>query len=202
MEIPWNQDASGGPNNDGHDVISCFDCHVASGHGGPNNPDYQRMLRDPIDFNSMEEAVSDTDLPAGMGATVDTFCLRCHKSTIYVDGTNGSVFEYHGADQSQHGSAGGNELGCLGCHAGTAELTDETYWNGAARGNIHGASFTWPAEAWTPNEPTVTFLLGGWLDGYKEQGSWSNKDGYWKPACGGGQCNHSGGTKYWTPVAD
>lgn len=191
MESPWNQDST-------HDQISCFDCHVTTGHGDPN----QRMLLAAIDFNTMEEATVKTDLPSGMGDTVEAFCIRCHKSTVYVSGNTGSVFEYHGTDQSQHGSAGGNELGCLGCHGGTVELTDQTYWNGSAKGNIHGGSFTWPADAWTPNEPTTAFLVGGWLDGYQEQGNWSNKDGWWEPACGGGKCQHSGGTKFWTPVSD
>ena len=89
----------------------------------------------------------------------------------------------------------------MGCHGGTVELHDQTFYNGAARGNIHGGSFTWPAGSMSA-EPTITFLLGGWLDGYKAEGSWSNKEGYWSAACGGGKCNHSGGTKYWTPVAD
>lgn len=179
-------------------ILTCFDCHGANGHGYSN----QRMLVDSIDFATMEAAVSDTDLPTGMGATVEAFCTRCHRSTVYVDGNNGSIYEFHGADQSQHSSAGGNELGCMGCHAGTVELTNQTYSNGAAPGNIHGGSFIWPTGSWTVGESSPSFLLGGWLDGYKLQGSWSTKDGYWKAACGGGQCNHSGGTKYWTPVAD
>jgi hypothetical protein len=187
MESPWNQ------NND-HNLISCFDCHGTNGHGYAN----QRMLRSPIDFATMEATTAKANLPAGMGATVEAFCVTCHKSSVYVNGNLGSRFEYHGADQSQHGAAGGNELGCMGCHGGTVELTNG-YANGAARGNIHGATFTW--STWS-TEPTITFMLGGWLDGYQAQGQWSAKDGFWKPACGGGQCNHSGGTKYWTPVAD
>ncbi len=196
MESPWNQ-------SDDHNQISCFDCHGVNGHGSAN----QRMLLTAIDFTTMEATTVEADLPAGMGATVDALCITCHKSTVYVDNGSGnsvdigSIFEYHGAAQSQHGSGGGNELGCMGCHGGTVELHNETYSNGAARGNIHGTSFTWPAGSMSA-EPTITFLLGGWIDGYKAEGQWSNKDGWWNAACGGGQCNHSGGTKYWSPVAD
>ena len=159
------------------------------------------MLRAAIDFNSIEDATERSHLDVADGTAIEAFCSKCHKSSVYVSGATGSKFEYHGTDQSQHGAAGNNELGCMGCHAGTVESHNETYFNGAARGIIHGASFTWPAGSMS-EEPTITFLLGGFIDGYKAQGSWSNKDGYWSAACGGGKCNHSGGTKYWTPVAD
>jgi hypothetical protein len=160
------------------------------------------MLVDPIDFATIEAATTRSDLSTITGTPIETFCSRCHSSSVYVSGADGSVFEFHGTDQSQHGAAGNNELGCMGCHAGTVELTDEATSNGSARGNIHGGTFIWPTGSWTEGEDSPSFLLGGFLDGYKLQGSWSNKNNWWEPACGGGQCNHSGGTKYWTPVAD
>jgi hypothetical protein len=185
-------------------ILTCFDCHTANGHGSSN----QRTLLDPIDFATMEAATTRNDLSTITGTPVETFCSRCHSSSVYVSGADGSVFEFHGTDQSQHGAAGNNELGCMGCHAGTVNLIEldgqdnPIYDNGAARGNIHGGNFTWPTGSWTEGEDSPSFLLGGFLDGYKLQGSWSNKNNWWEPACGGGQCNHNGGTKYWTPVAD
>ncbi|MHC4117142.1 MAG: cytochrome c3 family protein [Planctomycetota bacterium] len=185
-------------------ILTCFDCHTANGHGSSN----QRALTDPIDFATIEAATVRSDLSSVSGTFVETFCSNCHLSDVYVSDFSGSKFEFHGADQSQHGAAGGNELGCMGCHAGTVNLIEldaqdnPIYSNGAARGSIHGGNFTWPTGSWTAGETSPSFLLGGFLDGYKLQGSWSNKDGFWKAACGGGQCNHNGGTKYWTPVAD
>jgi hypothetical protein len=179
-------------------ILTCFDCHTANGHGGSN----QRALVDPIDFATIEAATTRSDLSTITGTPIETFCSRCHEASVYVTGSNGSVFEFHGTDQSQHGAAGNNELGCMGCHAGTVELTDEATSNGSARGNIHGGTFIWPTGSWTEGEDSPSFLLGGFLDGYKLQGNWSNKNNWWEPACGGGQCNHSGGTKYWTPIAD
>ncbi|MHC4159900.1 MAG: hypothetical protein ACYSSO_12560, partial [Planctomycetota bacterium] len=70
-------------------ILTCFDCHTANGHGSSN----QRALIDPIDFATMESTTDIANLPVGMGATVNTFCLRCHSSLIYVDGDNGSKFE-------------------------------------------------------------------------------------------------------------
>jgi hypothetical protein len=177
MEPPWNQDST-------HDVISCFDCHVTNGHGDPN----QRMLRAVVDFNTMEATTDPANLPAGMGATVEALCSMCHKATVYVSSADseaaGSIFEYHGASQQQHGAAGGNELGCMGCHAGTVDFGPPAPDNGAAPGNIHGGSFTWPPETFSSGTPTEYFMLGGWIGGWQISGA----TGY----CSGGDCRHTG----------
>ncbi|UCG49365.1 MAG: hypothetical protein JSU94_06190 [Phycisphaerales bacterium] len=182
MVSPWNQDGGGD-----HDVISCFDCHDTNGHGSAN----QRALLDPIDFDTMEAAADAASLPPGMGAAVETFCSTCHQASVYVDNTvTGSVFEYHGAAQNQHGAAGGNELGCMGCHAGITNLGDAPkgggayYPNGAARGNIHGGDFDWSTTTSFAVGPTDIFMLGGWIGGWQINGS--------SGECSGGQCNHGG----------
>ncbi len=202
MELPWNQDAT-------HDQISCFDCHGVPdgsgivkeiGHGSTN----QRMIRTAVDFDAMETATdpSDPDL-SGMGATVETFCTTCHKASVYVSSSDpesvGSIFEYHGLGQQQHGAPspsntqGQNELGCMGCHGGIVNFGDQpknpppTYWpNGAARGNIHGGSFDWSTTTSFAAGPTDYFMLGGWIGGWQISGS--------SGECSGGDCNH-GGTK-------
>jgi hypothetical protein len=185
MELPWNQDST-------HDVISCFDCHEATGHGGQ----YQRMIRDPIDFDTMETTTVPSNLPAGMGATVETFCTSCHKASVYVSSNDpesvGSIFEYHGAGQNQHRAAGGNELGCMGCHGGIVNFGDQPqgggpyYDNAAARGNIHGGNFDWSTTTSFATGPTEHFMLGGWIGGWQISGA--------SGECSGGDCNH-GGTK-------
>ena len=181
LEAPWN---SG-------EVISCFDCHGISGHGSSN----QRMLRVSIDFDAMEAAATKTDLPSGMGATVEAFCTLCHKSSIYVDGNLGSVFEYHGSDMSQHSASGNNQLGCMGCHAGI-----NNFWldnkgnligdNGSARGNIHGRNFSWPAQSFASGSASERFQVGGWLSGWGLSGS----TGY----CRAGTCAHANQSKTYT----
>ncbi len=181
MDPPWNQDAS-------HDVISCFDCHGTSGHGSSN----QRMLRTSIDLDTMEATTNKTNLPAGMGSTVDTFCTLCHKASVYVSasdsGAVGSIFELHGASQQQHGSSGQNELGCLGCHAGIVNL-GRIPDNGTARGNIHGGSFTWPSGTFSSGTTTEHFMLGGWINGWD---SGLNSKGDPEGWCSGGDCSHFG----------
>lgn len=182
MEPPWNQDAT-------HDLISCFDCHIAGGHGGSN----QRMLRFAIDFDTMETVASKTDLPLGMGATVDSFCTLCHKASVYVSATDseaaGSMYEYHGASQNQHGSAGGNKLSCMGCHAGIVNLGDPVPDNGSARGNIHGRSFTWPTGSFAAGSSTDHFMLGGFIGGWD---TGTDKQGNPIGLCSGGDCSHKG----------
>ncbi len=194
MELPWNQDAT-------HDVISCFDCHGvpdgggvvrAIGHGSTN----QRMIRTAVDFDTMETTTDPSNLPSGMGATVETFCTSCHKASVYVSSTDpesvGSIFEYHGAGQNQHRAAGGNELGCMGCHGGIVNFGDQPqgggpyYDNAAARGNIHGGSFDWSTTTSFATGPTEHFMLGGWIGGWQISGA--------SGECSGGDCNH-GGTK-------
>ncbi|MHC4941653.1 MAG: hypothetical protein ACYTG7_01395 [Planctomycetota bacterium] len=183
MELPWNQDGT-------HDLISCFDCHEANGHGDNK----QRMLRNPIDLDTMESTVDPANLPVGMGSTVETFCTRCHKASVYVSASDpesvGSIFEYHGVGQNQHGAAGGNELGCMGCHAGIVDFGSLTDPNGAARGNVHGGNFTWPASSNMSGFATEHFMLGGWIGGW----DFSGATGY----CRGGECNHKNSSKNYT----
>jgi predicted CXXCH cytochrome family protein len=186
MEPPWNQDAF-------HDVISCFDCHAASGHGGGN----QRMLRTAIDLNGMEAAGDAGDpelLPAGLGVAVENFCTLCHKASVYVNDGDpelaGSIFEYHGGGVTQHraqNSANPNTMGCMGCHAGIVNFNGGTPpgGNGAARGNIHGGTFTWPPGTFSSDLDTDYFMLGGWISGWMASASVGE--------CGGGACAHKGG---------
>jgi hypothetical protein len=182
MASPWTN----------HDKITCFDCHEFTGHGSA----YQRMLLDPIDFDTMETATTKSDLPAGMGLTVETFCSRCHLASEYVVGDSNSKFEYHGANQNQHRAAGGNELGCLGCHGGIVDLS-EIAGNGSARGNIHGGSYTWPPSGtWSPNSVTKFFIVGGWISGWEENHE-AGMNG-----CAGGECAHTGSIKRQEPGKD
>lgn len=182
MEPPWNQGD--------HDMISCFDCHEAGGHGSSN----QRMLRNAIDLVTMENATVKEDLPAGMGVTVEAFCIRCHKSLEYVGGGSNSIFEFHGANQNQHQGGASNELGCMGCHGGIVNMWHSKQGvpmpNGYGRGNIHGGSFTWTADSFADGTATEHFMLGGWISGWQTIGAM----GY----CRGGDCNHSNSSKDYT----
>jgi len=180
MEPPWDTQAA--------NQITCFDCHETTGHGSAN----QRMLRTAIDLATMETTTTPSSLPAGMGLTVETFCTLCHKASEYVAGAANSKFEYHGVNQNQHRAAGGNELGCLGCHGGIVNFGGVAD-NGSARGNIHGGSFQWPSDTWSANSFTDAFIVGGWISGWQANTS-SGNDG-----CGGGDCNHPGSTRRNTP---
>jgi hypothetical protein len=185
MVAPWNQDSTSD-----HDQISCFDCHGANGHGGAN----QRMLRNAVDFDAIAPITAETGLPAGAGIAIETLCSRCHNSAVYVTATvTASKFEYHGQDQSQHRAGdptGGNELGCMGCHAGTASIGDApkgggaNYANGAGPGNIHGGSYDWSSTTSFAAGPTDVFMLGGFIGGWQINGS--------NGECSGGGCNHGG----------
>lgn len=182
MEPPWCQGD--------HDVISCFDCHEAGGHGSST----QRMLRSPIDFVTMESATVKGDLPAGMGVTVEAFCIRCHKSSEYVGGGSNSIFEFHGANQNQHMGSPSNELGCMGCHGGIVNMWHDKKGvampNGHARGNIHGGNFTWTADSFASGTATEHFIVGGWNSGWQISGG----SGF----CRGGDCNHGNSSKDYT----
>jgi hypothetical protein len=195
---PWNQDGT-------HDQITCFDCHgdvvtdpdgtpnLVSAHGGDN----QRMLRTSIDLDTMEATVNYANLPSGMGLTVETFCSICHKASVYVTTSDpegvGSIFEHHGASQNQHQAAGGNELGCMGCHGGIVDFGALGVSNGEARGNIHGNSFTWPTGSFSEGGATEYFLLGGWLSGW-EMSTPTPTTGY----CRGGDCAHRNSSQDYT----
>ena len=87
--------------------------------------------------------------------------------------------EYHGTNQSQHGAADGNELGCLGCHGGIIDWSGGSA-NGSARGNIHGTNFDWGTTG-----AAESFIVGGWLSDFTYTAS--------SGQCYGGDCNHSGG---------
>lgn len=184
MEPPWNQAGD-------HDVISCFDCHEAGGHGSSN----QRMLRSAIDLVTMENATNKEDLPAGMGVSVEAFCIRCHKSSEYVDGSgSNSIFEFHGPNQNQHIGGNSNELGCMGCHGGIVNMWHSKQGapmpNGYGRGNIHGGNFTWGPDSFADGTATEHFMVGGWNSGWQIVGT----TGY----CRGGDCNHSNSSKDYT----
>ncbi len=186
MESPWNQDNTGGPNSDGHDVISCFDCHMANGHVSGN----QRMLTVNIDFDNMATLNLTT-----MGVPINTFCTTCHKTSVYVDAKNpedvGSGFPEHAGGKSNHGMPT-NELSCMGCHAGPYNHGGLTGGNGAAPGIIQGASYTW-TESITSGNPTDSFILGGYINGfYYNTGTGSG-------VCGGGTCSHANGQSYSRP---
>jgi len=165
MELPWCQGD--------HDVISCFDCHEAGGHGSSN----QRMLRTAVDFDAMEAGT----LSAALGSAVQTFCGRCHKSSVYVNGSAGSRFESHRVNK--HSSTSNNPLGCMGCHAGTVDLSGLSTTNGATRGNIHGGSYTWTSNSPTNGTVTDHFILGGYISGWTAG------------VCYAGTCSHTGSPK-------
>ncbi|NQT14783.1 MAG: hypothetical protein HQ582_18660 [Planctomycetes bacterium] len=175
MELPWNQSSV-------HNKISCFDCHLTNLVHGVMN---QRSLVVPIDFDTMEAVTVKTELPSGMGATVETFCLRCHKASVYRDHADpedvGSIYMYHGGGQSGHAAADGNELGCMGCHGGVVDLSGLTGGNASTRLNIHGGSYTW-TEEFASGSPADYFCHGGWYSGWEIVGS----TGY----CRGGDCKH------------
>ena len=174
MQPPWNHTAT-------HNVISCFDCHYANGHGGPN----QRMIRAAVDFDAMAAGTLTSGLP------VEAFCTLCHKSTTYVTpprrSVAGSRYEYHGTNQGQHSADGGNELGCMGCHGGTVNWGGLAGGNGSAPGNTHGSSYVWGAGSKSPGSVPLTFMLGGWL------GGWTNTGNCW-----GGNCNHTNSGQSYT----
>jgi hypothetical protein len=178
MEPPWNQTST-------HDQISCFDCHATTGHGSDN----QRMVLDAIDFDTILTATVKADVPLAEGAAIETFCTRCHKTSIYRGAGAGSKMEKHPGDQGQHGNAGGNTMGCMGCHAGPVNLGEEPkgggprHDNGATPGGIHGSNFDWSTTTSFATTPTDSFMFGGFIGGWHVNGA----DG----ECTGGDCNHS-----------
>ena len=179
MEAPWD---SGGPH-----LISCFDCHGTSGHGSAN----QRMLRTSIDLDTMEAGSSTITI----GAQVESYCIICHKASVYLTGTGAaySKFENHPSDTSNHGAGSGNELGCLGCHAGIVNETSVGD-NGSSRGNLHGGSLSsWPSDSWASGSSSNFFMVGGYISGWKANSS-SGKNG-----CGGGNCSHPGSARQFKP---
>jgi hypothetical protein len=154
------------------------------------------MVRTAVDFDAMEAAGAAGDpglLPVGMGVTVESFCTVCHKTSVYVSATDseaaGSIFERHGQSQQQHSAAGGNELGCMGCHGGIIDFGPPGPDNGALRGNLHGDTFVWPTGAFSAGSTVEHFMLGGWLGGWE---TGTSRQGDPIGLCSGGDCNHTG----------
>ncbi len=189
MASPWNQDTTGGPNSDGHDVISCFDCHGTNTHGNAN----QRMLRTPIDFDTIisEAGSGRGGYTAGINTQIKDFCVLCHDTTTYATGsstsdTDGSAFQYHAP--AQNGHLNSNDMACFGCHAGFIDDDkDSGLDNGAAAGSIHGGSYTWPSGSDSEFVITDTFVVGGWMSGWLP--------GSTDVECWGGNCNHFNSAK-------
>ena len=177
LESPWNQTAGT------HNLISCFDCHIANGHGG----NFSGMLRNETYYN--EPAVNpDFDI------AMQGFCTRCHKAAIYSQGdkgSEGSRFNKHTEGEHLPNNQGGrNEYGCRGCHAGIYDDDGNSGCeNGSARGTIHGGNFTWPGCSKTPGSLSLRFLLGGYLSGW-------NQDSPTQATCYGGSCHHFNGVHY------
>lgn len=153
-------------------TITCFDCHETTGHGSAN----QRMLRTSVDFDSMM-AGSPSSTIAGQ---VQTFCILCHRTAVYISGSAGSRFTSHNI--MKHVSTTDNVLGCMGCHAGVLNETGIPD-NGSAPGNIHGGNFQWPAQSPTSGTIPDHFILGGYINGWVDGG------------CYGGNCNHTSKAK-------
>lgn len=163
MAAPWNQTANT------HNVISCFDCHIAAGSGhGDVNP---YMLRANVGTIAAPNYTGQRDL-----------CIRCHKTTAYETATSGSRFPDH--DQGQHTLSGGNTYACRGCHAGLVDADGAAAVANGAPGSIHGGNFTWPAGSKTPGTATQRYMYGGWLAGWQSG------------TCYGGNCNHANGKTY------
>lgn len=173
MEPPWNQASN-------HDMITCFDCHETNGHGAP----YQRMVIDSINFDGLEGGAIATEQQP-----IIDFCTRCHQTAVYIDSRGpediGSAFAWHAKGQAGHGA--NNDQACYACHSGVGDWGSGSP-TGAARGNTHGTSFTWPGTTnytETQNKPTKFFMVGGYITEY-----WADEAGA-QIYCAG--CNHAGG---------
>jgi|GEM_PF-1218137 len=165
MVAPWNQVAGS------HNVVSCFDCHIAagSGHGGAN----PYMLRVNVGTKAAPNFTGQRDL-----------CVLCHKQSVYETNDAGSRFSRH--DINQHKLAA-NTLGCRGCHAGLTDQDGLASSNGSP-GSIHGGNFTWPAGSKTPTVVVGrSFMYGGWLSGSDTTAM----------QCYGGVCNHANSAQSW-----
>jgi hypothetical protein len=155
MNPPWNQD-------NGHDQISCFDCHGINAHGSANN----NMLRVHI--------AGPTD-----GANIALFCRTCHNDanrTYHDTGDHANPLhdEDYGSKQAPdvHGP-----YSCRGCHSGQEEpdengdrITSITLQSAAL--DIHGGNYVWPAGSGKFGAGTTTdhFVNGGWLEGWDPAG--------------------------------
>lgn len=160
MVAPWNQGD--------HDMISCFDCHMANGHGSNNN------------YNLVSPITGISDK-----AGIEAFCGACHNAGSYLTGNSGTNFADH--TRGQHPA---NAYACRGCHAGQIDEDKDTGSdNGSAypQPRIHGTNWTWPSDSRTPNIPQDSFLFGGWLGGVNVA----------SPTCYAGNCSHTTSSKSW-----
>ncbi len=174
MEPPWNQTANS------HDLISCFDCHIANAHGA----DSTGMLREETHY---KDATVHVDFDIGM----KNLCIRCHKASVYVAGGAGSrLGTNHGRSSHQAEDDGGkSEYGCRGCHAGVYDDDRNTGCdNGSGIAVIHGGDFTWPSCSETPASQSLRFILGGYISGWEQDSTVSH--------CYGGSCHHRNGVDY------
>jgi hypothetical protein len=127
MNTPWNQ------GTDEHNTMWCTDCHRTSD-----------TVNTPHGFDTS----SDSTMTVWGGLTTVTsgnytwtpLCIKCHKSTVYVDGGAGSKFAHHATKNHKTSD------GCGACHYGAV---------GSMVG-VHGASHNqWfmtgtEFSGWTP----------------------------------------------------
>ena len=147
MLPPWNQD-------NGHDVISCFDCHGINAHGDANN----NMLR--VNISGPSD-----------GANIALFCRACHD-----DLATGNYHTKGSHDDPLHTDSGAGPLACRGCHSGQVEVDQNNDWDPTtppvnipnAALDIHGGNFVWPAGTGKTGAGTTSqhFINGGWLEGW------------------------------------
>ncbi len=172
MLPPFNQSSN-------HDLISCFDCHETSGHGGSNSG----ILR--------EETYFRYPSPQGGFANAQrSFCGRCHDLNVYTSNSEFSRFKGH--VESAHlnpGSSDENSMSCRGCHSGIYDLDQNAACsNGSGAGSIHGSNYTNPACSPTPGTQSPSFIFGGYITGWKVQDTQKN-------LCYA-NCHHATGQEY------
>ncbi len=139
MKAPWNQ-------TNGHDMISCFDCHGINAHGSANNNMLRVNISGPTDYGN-----------------TSTFCTTCHNSGSGSYHTSGGHFTH-------------SPYSCRGCHSGQVEVDVNNDWNPTtpavnvqnAALDIHGGNFIWPAGTGKPGAGTTSkhFVNGGNLEGW------------------------------------
>ena len=157
---PFNQAAT-------HDLISCFDCHETSGHGGANSGN----LRTETYFRYLSPQ-------PGFADAQRTFCGRCHDLNVYTVNPEFSRFKNH--DESAHLDAGGsdqnrNAMSCRGCHSGIYDYDLNTSCNnGSGIGKIHGSAYANPACSPTPGTQPPSLILGGYVSGWKVKDAQKN----------------------------
>lgn len=86
-----------------------------------------------------------------------------------------------------------NVLGCRACHGGPSgyvdwgDVTGSGPSNGGRTGAMHGANFYWDNPGTETNNPAYHFLIGGYLNGIRLDGSHSGGSD-----SGDGECWASG----------